>query len=463
MSYFAKPRISQDGYDIKAGGAPDEIWRLRIPQGGYRQVALCAAKGQIIRSNNPNVVQASDISESGPKNAEVRMLTVFGRSPGFTILDCVLPGTAAPWGSVQVEVVANMSVAEPPSDSLYELDEGNGVVADPRNHSKYIDKVCTAVGYGIYNGGFYLYVPEDISPYPFLLPENMLWFGVTSSEHVTNKILDDQTEALKAVGGTGQPHRVAYFWGKLVFPTSFTNATTPTIVNTASFVVDELVKEVQIELITVAIPIIGGMAGRGIAARIMKIRKGAVGAPPRLPQKRIKPSDPKLLPRLTLTTEEQISALANEHPGLTRTNAERAVRGPDGSIPVLSGAQRVSPTGDVPKAADIEFRQLTPDGNVVLRREVKVWTGTQGRFDAALSDAADQLIAGGGGGEIFVQVPTGTNARSVVQRFKGAGGLSRDQQGVRLGRYRSMKLTMVDESGSVLLDEPLELPPLRTQ
>jgi hypothetical protein len=155
----------------------------------------------------------------------------------------------------------------------------------------------------------------------------------------------------------------------------------------------------------------------------------------------------KLLPRIALTTQEQISALAKEHPGLTPVNAERALRGPDGAIATLSGAER-SGAGQLGKAADIEFRQLTPDGNVVLRREVKVWTGTQGRFDAAVSDAADQLIAGGSGGEVLVQAPSGTNARSVVQRFKGAGGLSREDQAARLGRYRSINLTIVDESGS---------------
>ena len=167
----------------------------------------------------------------------------------------------------------------------------------------------------------------------------------------------------------------------------------------------------------------------------------------------------KLLPRLTRTTEEQISALAKEHPGLTTVNAERALRGPDGAVATLSGAER-SGAREL-KAADIEFRRRTSDGVVVLRREVKGWTGNQSAFNETVGKSADQLVSGGGG-EILVQVPSGTNARSVVQRFKGTGGLSREQQAARLGRYRSMKLTIVDESGGVLLDEPLEFPPLRT-
>lgn len=116
----------------------------------------------------------------------------------------------------------------------------------------------------------------------------------------------------------------------------------------------------------------------------------------------------------------------------------------------------------MPKAADIEFRELTPEGNVVLRREVKTWEGNQGNFNRAVSDAADQLISHGSGGEIFVQTLEDTDARSLVNRFKGAGSRTREQQGERLGRYRSIKITIVDRSGAVLLDEPLEFPPLRT-
>jgi hypothetical protein len=112
MSYFAKPRVApRDGYDIKPGGAPDEIWRLRVPQGGYREVALCSARDQIVRSNNPNVVQDKDISETGSKSEDVRILTIHGANPGFTVLDCVPPGSNSPWGSVQVQVVAHASVA----------------------------------------------------------------------------------------------------------------------------------------------------------------------------------------------------------------------------------------------------------------------------------------------------------------------------------------------------------------
>lgn len=194
------------------------------------------------------------------------------------------------------------------------------------------------------------------------------------------------------------------------------------------------------------------------------LESGAVGAgrARRRPIKSESADAPKLLPRLSRTSQEQISALMKEHPGLSNANAERAVRGPEGSFAKLSGAER-SGAAQLGKAPDIEFRHLSPNGNVVLRREVKVWEGTQGRFDAAVSDAADQLISQGSGGEIWIQAPQGTNARSAVQRFKGAGSLTREQQAARLGRYRSIKLKVVEPDGNVLLEELLELPPLRTE
>jgi hypothetical protein len=70
-----------------------------------------------------------------------------------------------------------------------------------------------------------------------------------------------------------------------------------------------------------------------------------------------------------------------------------------------------------------------------------------------------EFISAGGGGELLVQVPKGTNARLLVDQFKKAGNLPPEALAQRLGRYRSIKITIVDPSGNVLLDEFLEFPP----
>jgi hypothetical protein len=173
---------------------------------------------------------------------------------------------------------------------------------------------------------------------------------------------------------------------------------------------------------------------------------------------------PKQLPKYSQSTEEQIATLMHEHPGLSRANAERAIQGPPGSVPTASGIPGATGTkgGELPKVPDIEFRLPTVRGSSGLfRREVKVFQGgAQSSFNKTVSKAADQLEAGGGG-ELLVQVPKGTNARSLVQGFKGAGKLPPDVQAQRLGRYRSIEITIVDPEGKVLLSESLEFPPAK--
>ena len=172
--------------------------------------------------------------------------------------------------------------------------------------------------------------------------------------------------------------------------------------------------------------------------------------------------DPPQIPEFSKSTEDQIDALMEEHRTLSRVNAERAVQGPPGAVPQASGkgGTRVTGTGsgNQPKVADIEFRKPSARGSsVVLRREVKTWEGNQGKFNEAVGDSLAKLKAGGGG-ELLVQVPEGTDGRAVVQRFKGSV-ISSPQGGQKFGRYRSIKITIVDPSGTVLLDEPLEFPP----
>jgi hypothetical protein len=177
------------------------------------------------------------------------------------------------------------------------------------------------------------------------------------------------------------------------------------------------------------------------------------------------------IPKFSQSTEDEIAKLMKEHPGLSRVNAERAIQGPPGSVPEVSGTPRATGTesANMPKVPDITFRQPTTHGSsVLLRREVKVLQGAQGRFNARVSEGTSQLIAAGdtsefisagGGGELLVQVPKGTNARLLVDQFKKAGNLPPEALAQRLGRYRSIKITIVDPSGNVLLDEFLEFPP----
>lgn len=175
------------------------------------------------------------------------------------------------------------------------------------------------------------------------------------------------------------------------------------------------------------------------------------------------------LPKFSQSTEEQIAKLMAEHPGLSRVNAERAIQGPPGSVATASGNPGEGVIGrvDLPKVPDVKLHQPTTRGrSEVFRREVKVFEGgSQSSFNDAVSNATNQLttVEGGGlhgevelrgGGEILMQVPKGTDARQFVQRFKSAGNRPE-----RVGKYRSIRITIVDPSGIELLSEPWDFRP----
>jgi hypothetical protein len=93
---------------------------------------------------------------------------------------------------------------------------------------------------------------------------------------------------------------------------------------------------------------------------------------------------------------------SNSNFRLSRVNAELALRGPVNTTPVVAGR-------NTPKA-DIKF--LDASGNSVFRREVKCLSG--GNFSGEMSDAVDQVE---GDGEVFVQVPAGTDVNALVGSF----------------------------------------------
>jgi|GEM_PF-5999115 len=145
------------------------------------------------------------------------------------------------------------------------------------------------------------------------------------------------------------------------------------------------------------------------------------------------------LPDVMATTERNISRLiADTNPNfpLTRVNAMRALRGPQGAMVEVAG-----PAG---QGADVVFCT----GSHTLRREVKSIAGrAQGSFNREVAHAAEHI---GYCGELLVQVPQGTNALRLVSRFRG----SRPDP-AQLGKYRSVHLTIVDPSGTLLFEGPL--------
>jgi hypothetical protein len=96
------------------------------------------------------------------------------------------------------------------------------------------------------------------------------------------------------------------------------------------------------------------------------------------PEKGVPTPEPKLLPEVTATTEQQATTLiADSNPNfpLTRPNAVRALRGPPGATSRVAG-----PGGE---GADVVFEQATESGVVRVRREIKcIQGGAQGTFSS---------------------------------------------------------------------------------
>jgi hypothetical protein len=193
------------------------------------------------------------------------------------------------------------------SDAADEIDleldptTGEYVQSDPKTHKLYIDRVFTAVAYGILPDGYYVYTQE--TELPILVPESMVDFGLSGAESERGKIYDSFGEAKTAANDSAARRRVAYFWGAggaVVSPTVIGPGTTPELYSTIVSVRalrDQFVS-VMLPAITMAIGMISGpsptpVKGGQSTGRYAKRRGGSV--PPR---KNPVPSAPTVTPKV---------------------------------------------------------------------------------------------------------------------------------------------------------------------
>lgn len=101
MAHFLKPPgVISDGYDVDNKLAPGSIWRLRVPLGDIRDVALWGGSGLIVTANNPNVTPRN------PPRVPQGNLDIFrikGISEGGSTLD-VWGSNGSFWGAIQIIV-----------------------------------------------------------------------------------------------------------------------------------------------------------------------------------------------------------------------------------------------------------------------------------------------------------------------------------------------------------------------
>lgn len=152
--------------------------------------------------------------------------------------------------------------------------------SDPRTENAYVDKRVTAVKYGIYQGGYVLYVEGQEQP--LLVPEQLVRFGGGPVKSVSSVVHGDYDSALAAVradGGAGKTTPYAYYYapggGRVILPTTLTPATAPATVALIKDAVLQLVRHVDQQLTVVAI----NVAGAGVA-RVVVPAAGWLGGRP---------------------------------------------------------------------------------------------------------------------------------------------------------------------------------------
>jgi len=106
MAHFQKPSGAGPGYDVDGKAAPGSVWRMQVPEGSSRPIALWGGDGLTVRSNNPAVLPNS-FSERA--SGDLRILNLTGAAVGTSMLEAGRGNRV--WISLQVQVVAAQAAA----------------------------------------------------------------------------------------------------------------------------------------------------------------------------------------------------------------------------------------------------------------------------------------------------------------------------------------------------------------
>jgi hypothetical protein len=234
---------------------------------------------------------------------------------------------------------------------------------DPRSNSDYVERRCTAVGYGIYvgvatvPGGGYLLYCNGIE-LPVLLPAAYVNFSIARAVPVGTTIHNSREDAIKQVPNAppapGQPQSYSFYrsTGGLIVPTVFSPGTTPRLVELIVESIRRLGKEVSDELTVVAITIVGARAVPIVVRGLVKVGDSALGKALKSPPKSASPGPPKPAggepPPPTAKAPAKVEAQPPPKPATT-TKAPPTGAPKGESQPKPATTAEASPTG-APKA-----------------------------------------------------------------------------------------------------------------
>ncbi|WP_280412770.1 DUF4157 domain-containing protein [Nocardia asiatica] len=164
------------------------------------------------------------------------------------------------------------------------LPSASMAAVDPRHHRDYIDLRATAVGFGVYLGGYLVYC--DGLPSPVLVPESQVDLASPAADTPDPAIYPNHTEAVQAIPfgppAPGHGPSVTFYraaGGAVVAPTTFSPATTPRIVECALRARRELVEQVQHDLVVLAVSLVAGLGLRAAFNQFARIGGGPTPFP----------------------------------------------------------------------------------------------------------------------------------------------------------------------------------------
>lgn len=271
--------------------------------------------------------------------------------------------------------------------------------ADPRTSTDFIDNRLTAVGFGIYLGGYHLYCTK--MSLPVFLPEDDVDFTLQAATPVSNAVFPDRQSADAAVRAADfrPPMQLPFAYysgagGAIIVPTIFSPATAPKTVLTMASARRTLAESVQRDLTMLAISIVGGIILRTVFARLIKAGSSGDDPPEQTPTAlKIKPVNGTVNVGGGLEPEAR-SGCTNLNPINPNSG------GPSSGIPnhVRAGFEDI---GDVfeqgsvnrifsrrlryvdvrwPQAANGSARVMAPGGTF----DLNVWTGSKEEADAVI-------------------------------------------------------------------------------
>ncbi len=361
-------------------------------------------RDNVVRTVGPNIPNIVVIEDAGIAGTDIQWLRLSRPRDDFMLQAKDAKGAVVT--SVDVSVIHLPRASGPSKD--FEIEPADpsrpNVITlrayAPKDDADYIDARMTAIGYGLYLGGFQVLCSGMDKPIE--VPNALLDVELIKAQAIDAKVYDTLALAQEAIR-VAPPFkdrsvaRIAYFQGAggaVIAPTVFSPATTPRIIATYFEARRLLAKAVQEELSVLAISLVGGTILRTALPRYFRMTpeeeepRPMRTTAPALPTAKIKPVNDTV----DVGGTGNIKNATNLNPvkpgsGGQETGIPNHVKGTmeemdrffePGSVKTMYSQRLRYGDVDWPKATQAAAKVMPPGGKVSMN----VWTQTDQEVEA---------------------------------------------------------------------------------